>query len=178
MSPLTACPHVSTEFHALRDIKPSNFVVTSTGHILLIDFASSARLLPPDAEGVQLVPKESCLVLCGTCDYISPEILAMQEDALVALDDQEEIFVPRGEGGYGRETDWWSLGSTIYELVYGAAPFFAKDIRGTYDLIINHEVSSQLGCSSTPDIIQSKLRFPSGNVSPACVSLISGSVVF
>jgi len=64
----------------------------------------------------------------------------MQEDALVALDDQEEIFVPRGEGGYGRETDWWSLGATVYELVYGVAPFFAKDIRGTYELIINHEV--------------------------------------
>jgi serine/threonine protein kinase len=89
---------------------------------------------------VQLIPKESCLVLCGTCDYISPEILAMQEDALVALDDQEEIFVPHGEGGYGRETDWWSLGATVYELVYGVAPFFAKDIRGTYDLIIDHEV--------------------------------------
>jgi len=60
----------------------------------------------------------------------------MQEDALVALDDQEEIFVPRGQGGYGRETDWWSLGATVYELVYGVAPFFAKDIRGTYDLIV------------------------------------------
>ncbi|KIM24588.1 hypothetical protein M408DRAFT_331703 [Serendipita vermifera MAFF 305830] len=142
-----------------RDIKPSNFVVASNGHLLLIDFASSARLLPPDSEGVQLIPKESCLVLCGTCDYISPEILAMQEDALVALDDEEEIFVPRGEGGYGRETDWWSLGATVYELVYGVAPFFARDIRGTYDLIINHE---------------RKLRFPSSSVSPGCVSFIAG----
>ncbi len=64
----------------------------------------------------------------------------MQEDALIAFDATEEIFIPADEGGYGRETDWWSLGVTIYELVFGVAPFFAKDIRGTYDRIINHQV--------------------------------------
>jgi serine/threonine protein kinase len=124
----------------LRDIKPSNFVLTPAAHLLLIDFGSSVRLLPTQTNGVQLVPKASCLVLCGTCDYISPEVLRMQEDALVAFDATEEIFIPDDEGGYGRETDWWSLGVTIYELVYGVAPFFAKDIRATYDRIINHQV--------------------------------------
>jgi len=129
--PISICP---------RDIKPSNFVITPEAHLLLIDFGSSVRLLPAQPNGVQLVPKASCLVLCGTCDYISPEILRMQEDALVAFDAAEEIFIPADEGGYGRETDWWSLGVTIYELVYGVAPFFAKDIRATYDRIIHHQV--------------------------------------
>ena len=123
-----------------RDIKPSNFVLTPEANLLLIDFGSSVRLLPAQPNGIQLVPKASCLVLCGTCDYISPEILRMQEDALVAFDATEEIFIPGDEGGYGRETDWWSLGVTVYELVYGVAPFFAKDIRGTYDRITNHQV--------------------------------------
>jgi len=160
---------------ALRDIKPSNFVVTSTGHILLIDFASSARLLPPDEDGIQLVPKESCLVLCGTCDYISPEILAMQEDALVALDDQEEIFVPRGEGGYGRETDWWSLGATVYELIFGVAPFFAKDIRGTYDLIINHEVVLLFGnLASHSNTTTEKTALPQHQ----CLAFLRGSCLW
>ena len=68
----------------------------------------------------------------------------MQEDALVALDNQKEIHAASESGGYGRETDWWSLGATIYELVYGVAPFFAKDIRRTYDLIVNHEVHAIL----------------------------------
>ena len=126
--------------HYFRDIKPSNFVLTPEARLLLIDFGSSVRLLPAQLNGIQLVPKASCLVLCGTCDYISPEILRMQEDALVAFDATEEIFIPDDEGGYGRETDWWSLGVTIYELLYGVAPFFAKDIRGTYDRIINHQV--------------------------------------
>ncbi|KAG8799061.1 hypothetical protein FRC17_007235, partial [Serendipita sp. 399] len=84
----------------------------------------------------------------------------MQEEALVALDEQDEIFVPKGEGGYGRETDWWSLGATIYELIYGVAPFFAKDIRGTYELIMNHERN---------------LRFPpAAGVSSSCVAFLSG----
>jgi serine/threonine protein kinase len=76
----------------------------------------------------------------------------MQEEALVALDCDQEIFVSKGEGGYGRETDWWSLGATIYELVFGVAPFFAKDIRGTYDLIINHEVRKDISRITWSDI--------------------------
>lgn len=44
-------------------------------------------------------------------------------------------------GGYGRETDWWSFGAMIYEMVYGVAPFFANDIRQTYLKIVDHYVS-------------------------------------
>lgn len=136
----TAVKGRSTLINNTRDIKPSNFVITPDANLLLIDFGSSVQLLPPQIDGSRLVPKASCLVLCGTCDYISPEILEMQEEALVAFDDVEEIFIAEGEGGYGWETDWWSLGVTVYELAFGVAPFFAKDIRGTYERILNHHV--------------------------------------
>jgi hypothetical protein len=43
-------------------------------------------------------------------------------------------------GGYGRETDWWSLGAMLYEMAYGVAPFFANDIRQTYLMIMDHDV--------------------------------------
>lgn len=129
------------------DIKPHNFVLTPDAHILLIDFGSAAPLLPPNSDGVQFLPKRYCLVPCGTCDYISPEILKTHEEALVALEmEDDDDFQPRSAGldghGYGRETDWWSLGAMLYEMAYGYAPFFAKDIRQTYLRIIDHEVSS------------------------------------
>ncbi|OCH86956.1 kinase-like protein [Obba rivulosa] len=125
-----------------RDVKPHNFVLTSNAHVLLIDFGSAAPLLPAEADGSQKVPKYHCLVPCGTCDYISPEILRAHEEALVALEMSEEGETTRSDqtrtSGYGRETDWWSMGAMLYEMAYGVAPFFAKDIKQTYLKITEH----------------------------------------
>lgn len=131
------------------DVKPHNFVLTPDAHVLLIDFGSAAPLLPPNSEGVQFLPKRYCLVPCGTCDYISPEILKAHEEALVALEmedyDNCQPLPAAADGhGYGRETDWWSLGAMLYEMVYGFAPFFAPDIRQTYLRIMDHEVCHKL----------------------------------
>lgn len=112
---------------------------------MLIDFGSAAPLLPPNSDGSQQVPKRHCLVPCGTCDYISPEILQCHEEALVALemtDNPEGLSAisDHEPGGYGRETDWWSFGAMVYEMVYAIAPFFASDIRSTYLKIMDHQV--------------------------------------
>ncbi|KAJ7054183.1 kinase-like protein [Mycena amicta] len=119
---------------AHRDIKPHNFVLTPDARVLLIDFGSAA----PIDNG--RLPKKYCLVPCGTCDYISPEILKAHEQALVALE-MDISSAPEDPYGYGPETDWWSLGAMLYEMVYGVAPFFATDIRKTYLRIIDHETS-------------------------------------
>lgn len=138
-------PFISAAFdnaYVLRsDVKPHNFVLDRTAHVRLIDFGSAAPLIP----GSRLVPLEYCHVPCGTCDYISPEILQAHESALVAMemsaDEADEGEMNMGEGGYGVETDWWSIGAMIYEMAYGVAPFFARDIRSTYLKIIDFRTS-------------------------------------
>jgi serine/threonine protein kinase len=123
------------------DVKPHNFVLDRTAHVRLIDFGSAAPLVPNS----RLVPPEYCRVPCGTCDYISPEILQAHESALVAMemsgDEADDGEMNMGEGGYGVETDWWSTGAMIYEMAYGVAPFFARDIRATYLKIIDFSTS-------------------------------------
>lgn len=82
------------------------------------------------------------MVPCGTCDYISPEILQAHEEALVALEmEDDERWMKEHKPTYGRETDWWSMAAMLYEMVYGVAPFFSREIRHTYARIVEHHVS-------------------------------------
>ena len=136
-------------------------MLTPASHVLLIDFGSAAPLLPSNK-----VPKRHCLVPCGTCDYIAPEILRAHEEALVALEMETDVLdAAIGlEEGYGKEVDWWSLGAMLYELAYGVAPFFANDIRGTYVKIMEHEVSlkflSEIGVSAAfEDLVRGWVSF-------------------
>ncbi|NXN22450.1 PASK kinase, partial [Nycticryphes semicollaris] len=77
-----------------RDIKDENIVIAEDFTIKLVDFGSAAYL----------EPGKLFYTFCGTIEYCSPEVLS-------------------GKPYQGPELEMWSLGVTLYTLVFGENPF-------------------------------------------------------
>ncbi|XP_043264618.1 aurora kinase B [Colletes gigas] len=84
-----------------RDIKPENLLLTSTGDIKLADFGWSVH-----------APSSKRNTLCGTLDYLPPEMVTGQT---------YDIYV-----------DHWCLGILCYEFLVGSPPFLSDSQQETY----------------------------------------------
>jgi aurora kinase len=88
-----------------RDIKPENILWGEGDEIKLSDFGWSIK---------SNQPRET---LCGTLDYLSPEM----------LEGKGTCSNPVSSSGYDFSIDIWSLGVLIFELCCGKTPFVISD---------------------------------------------------
>jgi aurora kinase len=84
-----------------RDIKPENLLLGAHGEIKIADFGWSVH-----------APTSRRTTLCGTLDYLPPEMVEGRE--------------------HDEKVDVWSLGVLLYEFLCGSPPFEAEGHSATY----------------------------------------------
>ena len=92
-----------------RDLKPENILIAVDGYLKLTDFGFAKFL----TDG-------RTYTLCGTPEYLAPEILLNK--------------------GHGKPVDWWTLGILIYEMLAGIDPFNDEDPMGIYQKILKGKI--------------------------------------
>lgn len=93
-----------------RDLKLGNLFLDENMNIKIGDFGLATKLAHPG---------ERKRTVCGTPNYIAPEIL-------------------EGKDGHSFEVDTWSIGVIVYAMIVGRPPFECKDVKSTYKKILSN----------------------------------------
>jgi len=99
---------------AHRDLKPENLLFDAQGYLKLIDM------------GFAKVIEDRTYTLCGTPEYLAPEIISNR--------------------GHTLSCDWWCLGILIYEMLCGRPPFCADSHMDIYHAIMRGRYQTPPDC--------------------------------
>jgi serine/threonine protein kinase len=117
---ISALLHMAHQGCIHRDIKASNCVLNSRGHIKLCDFGSAVILFPPLSCGERLTQNSAVgrtYTIIGTAHAMAPEIVCRYKTAEFSSDNTS---------GYGLTVDWWSLGVLLQEMLFSYVPSSAQ----------------------------------------------------
>jgi len=105
----SAFSYMHDKFVVYRDLKPENLLFDSEGYLKVVDFGF-AKLIT-----------DRTWTLCGTPEYLAPEIITNK--------------------GHNLAVDWWAFGILIFEMLVGQPPFCADDPMDIYQKILRNRVS-------------------------------------
>ncbi|CAH0720863.1 unnamed protein product, partial [Brenthis ino] len=112
-----------------RDLSLNNLLLTKDLNVKIADFGLATQLNGPD---------EKHVTMCGTPNYISPEVASREMHGLPA--------------------DVWGLGCMLYTLLVGSPPFHTQHIKTTLNKVINadYKIPSELSIHAQ-DLLQKLL---------------------
>uniref|UniRef100_A0A9J7ZF25 Serine/threonine-protein kinase PLK4 n=1 Tax=Cyprinus carpio carpio TaxID=630221 RepID=A0A9J7ZF25_CYPCA len=113
-----------------RDLTLSNLLLTTSMNIKIADFGLATQLK---------LPSEKHFTMCGTPNYISPEVAT--------------------RSAHGLESDVWSLGCMFYAFLTGRPPFDTDTVKHTLNKVVLGEYQMPTHISAeAQDLIQQLLQ--------------------